>query len=599
VERIVIRADGNPLFLEEMTRALLETDSDGASAMNKAALSSDVPFTLRTFVQARLDRLPKAKPIAQAAAVLGREFSLPLLQAVLEHSEDVSDELMRLVEREVLAPGPDRAAAVYRFKHALIQEAVYQTMLGNDRQRLHSRTADILVEHFAGRPESVPGILAHHLAMALRYADAASCLVQASSTTAARAAYLESIGHARAGLALVDKLQDAQQQRQLKRQLLTQLAIALAATSGYAAPEVETTYQEAAALCEENDDPAAVFPIVRGLGTFYFVRCNLLNADAVSLQCIELAKQAQRPDFLIEATSFRGYTSLYLGRIAEGREALEECVRLYRQHSGERFQYPSAQDAGTAAWSLLGIAAWLQGDTRRSDEAVAEALAHADKLGRTFDKAYAHVWIAMLRNMQRRFEEAAQHALACVEICSRDGFNTWLVAATMHSCISNCCRSAAPEAISTLQQALGAFIQAGAEANAPFFLWGIAHGHRYTGDLDNARSSLAEAKQRARATSELYLQSELLILEAEFDADPGRARVLLHEALRIAESQGAVVLALRAALGLLDPRFGERAASPLLHSARQALEGRAAYPQEHDWAVQALDEAKSMMSAAA
>jgi len=205
----------------------------------------------------------------------------------------------------------------------------------------------------------------------------------------------------------------------------------------------------------------------------------------------------------------------------------------------------------------------------------------------------------MLRNMQRRFEEAAQHALACVEICSRDGFNTWLVAATMHNCISNCCRSAAPEAISTLQQALGAFIQAGAEANAPFFLWGIAHGHRYTGDLDNARSSLAEAKQRARATSELYLQSELLILEAEFDADPGRARVLLHEALLIAESQGAVVLALRAAIGLLDPRFGERTASPLLHSARQALEGRGAYPQEHDWAVQALDEAKSMMTAAA
>ena len=246
---------------------------------------------------------------------------------------------------------------------------------------------------------------------------------------------------------------------------------------------------------------------------------------------------------------------------------------------------------------MLGIAAWLQGDTQASDAAVSDALAHAQSLvpPRPFDEAYVHVWIAMLRNMQRRFDEAHRHAAACVEICLRHGFNTWLVAATMHDCISTASRAASEESVTGLRQALGAFIQAGAEANAPFFLWGVARGLRMIGRADEANEAIAEAKQRADATGEAYLQSELLMLQAEGDDDAVRARAVLSAAIEMAENQGALLLALRAALQLLERIAPGQERSPALRSAVSALEGAAPCPSARDWVKAALGEAKEAL----
>jgi class 3 adenylate cyclase/tetratricopeptide (TPR) repeat protein len=593
VDRIVRRAEGNPLFLEEMTRSVVEARNDRNEALIDSVATTDVPITLQALLQARLDRWAAVKPIVQAASVIGREFSLAMLEHVLEDRQNVPNAIARLIDHGLVAPIANKSSGYFRFSHALIQDAVYQTMLRSDRQRLHSSAADTLAQLFPGQPEAGSDILAHHLALAHRYLEAVKKFVDASSNTSARAAYLESIGHCRSGLKLIGHIEPDAVRRQLHRLLLTQLGVALAATVGYAAPEVEQTYEQARALCDGDDDPEVLFPIVRGLGTFYFVRCDLTNADRIARQCLEIAKRTQRPDHLIEATSFHGYTSLYLGRVAESRAVLEECVSLYHQHQGARFRYPSAQDAGTAAWSLLGITAWLQGDSKRAEQCVNQVLLHADQLGRSFDQAYAHVWIAMLRNMQRRFDEAEQHAAKCTEISSRDGFNTWLAAATMHGCISTSSRTSSPESIGVLRHVLGAFMLAGAEANAPFFLWGIARGEILANQIEEARKAVDEAKTRANGTGEMYLQSELLMLEAELDPDPDRGQMLLRQAMALAEDQGAVVLALHAALKLLKhgPDPSER-----LQLAGLALEGKSEYPEHSDWIPAALLEAKSVLS---
>lgn len=601
VDWIVQRSEGVPLFLEELTRSAVESARRGDAAALSVAVESSgeggVPATLQTVVQSRLGRWPDLKPTVQAASVLGREFPLRLLEQLLSDSgTKVRIAVERLVEHGLIAATDAMLSQPLRFKHALIHEAVYQTMLRSDRQRLHSRTAEILQQHYVGAPESAPDVLAHHLVVAQRFDEAVRCLTAASAETVARAAYVESIGHSRAALTLIDKLDKASSRTGLQRQLLTQLGVALSATRGYATSEVEQTYQQARLLCEVDADPVALFPIVRGLATFYFVRCDLRSADQLASQCIKLAGQAQRDDLMIEALSFRGYASVYLGRLNEGRVALDNCIALYRSRRGEMFTYPSPQDAGTAAWSLLGIAAWLQGDTQASDTAVADALGHAERLARPFDQAYVHVWIAMLRNMQRRFDEAQMHATACIEICTRHGFNSWLVAATMHSCISRASLSASEESIAVLRQALGAFIQAGAQANAPFFLWGVARGLRMTGQADEAREAIAEAKQRADATGEAYLKSELLMLEAEGESDAARAQALLTEAMEMAESQGAVLLALRAALHLLKRVAPEQEHSYALRSASQALEGTAPYPVAQNWVQVALGEARRALA---
>lgn len=594
VEGIVQRAEGNPLFLEELARAVIEQPTGGAvSERAPAERALDVPSTLQTVIEARLDRRPSLRPIVQAASVLGREFPMRLLRALLvERSAELPDAVARLIDLGLLTVSDAGTRELLRFKHALIHDSVYQTLLRSERQQLHSRTAELLVQHFDGQPESSPAVLGHHLAAARRFDEAARALIVASSETARRAAYLESVGHCRSGLALIEGIADARVRNELKLELLTNLGVALAATSGYAASEVADAYQQARELAKLGATPDRLFPIVRGLGTFYFVRCDLASAAEISSSCLTLAQESQRPEFLIEALSFQGYVCVYRGQLADGRAALEDCIEQYRAHRGESLRYPSPQDAGTAAWSLLGIAAWLMGDTAATEAAVAGALAHVERLSRPFDTAYAHVWIAMLRNMQRRFDEALHHATRCIEICQRHGFNTWLVASTMHACIAQASRAAAPDSIATLRQMLGLFIQAGAEANAPFFLWGVAQGLRLTGDVLAARAALDEAMRRADATGESYLKSELLILAAALSSDEASACAQLSEALTLAELQGAVPLSLRAALELLRRR-GWSSDDPARDlEALEALNGTTPYPAQPDWAMTALRRAR-------
>jgi class 3 adenylate cyclase/tetratricopeptide (TPR) repeat protein len=598
VDRIVQRAEGNPLFLEELARAVVDQPAgEVGSGHPSAGTVPNVPASLQKVIEARLDRRPSLRPIVQAASVLGREFPMRLLRELLvERRAELPEAVARLVDLGLLTV-PDRSMREHlRFKHALIHESVYQTMLRSERQQLHSRTAELLVQHFDGLPESAPDVLAHHLAAAHRFEEAVRALVAASGETARRAAYLESVGYCRSGLALIAEVSDPRVHSELKLELLTHLGVALAATSGYATPEVEDAYRQARELCELGTTPEVLFPIVRGLGTFYFVRCNLASAAELSASCIKLAHEAHRTDFLIEALSFRGYTCVYQGQLAEGRAVLEECIDLYRTHGGYDLHYPSPQDAGTAAWSLLGIAAWLTGDTAGAEAAVSGALAHVERLGRPFDTAYAHVWIAMLRNMQRRFEEAQHHATICIEISHRHGFNTWLVAATMHACIAQASRIPSPESIATLRHMLGLFIQAGAEANAPFFLWGVAQGLRLIGDRSAAIEALDEALRRADATGESYLKSELLILAGGFASDDGSACAHFNEALTLAELQGAVPLSLRAALELLR-RQGRSSDDPARdREALKALDGITPYPTQPDWALTALRAAKAALA---
>ena len=589
IETIVRRAEGNPLFLEELTGAVVDQPFSDAGREGRSAAPAVVPTSLQMVIATRLDRRPHLKPIVQAASVLGREFPMPLLAELLaERRSELPEAVARLVDLGLLTAPDGTKMEHVRFKHALIHESVYQTILRSEKQRLHSRAAEVLVQHFDGTPESAPDVLAHHLAAAHRFEEAIRSLITAGGNAGRRAAYLESVGHCRAGLALIDEVNDPRPRSELKLELLTQLGVALSATSGYAAPEVEETYEQARALCEAGTEAGVLFPIVRGLGTFYFVRCRLGTAAEVSASCLRLAQESQRIDFRIEALSFRGYTCVFRGQFAEGRASLEECLDLYRIHGGHRLRYPSPQDAGIAAWSLVPIAAWVLGDAAGAQAAVDEALSHCARLGRPFDTAYVHVWIAMLRNMQRRFDEAERHSTICIEISQRHGFNTWLVAATMHACMARASRAASPESIAMLRQTLDMFIQAGAEANASFFLWGVAQGLRLTGETKLAAETVAEALNRADVTGESYFRSELLILAAHLEADTDAACAHLRRALDLAEQQGAVVLALRAALELLR-RQGRSSGDPERdRRARCALDGATPYPDESNWALAAL-----------
>lgn len=582
VDEIIRFGGGVPLYIEELTRSALESAAVGQGSSQPPTPA--IPQTLQAIIQARVDRLGSLKLVVQTAAIIGREFQLRQLDELLPiRPADLHQALARLIDQGLLAASADARAGYLRFRHALIHDAVYNTTLRSERQRLHLKHARALVSSVDGGLEAAPDVVAHHLAAAQQFDEAVRYLLQAATGTAARAAYAESAGHCHSGIALLDNV-DAKSRQTLELRLRTQLALALAATAGYAAPEVREAYDAAHKLwrvdadAPVDGDPQVRFPIVRGLASFFQVRCELLTTDELCSQGVRLAEQAGRDDFLIDVLAVQGYNSIYRGQLAVGRDALERCIAMYEQSDGRKFSYFSPQDPANAAWSELAIVAWLQGDVAVAEGSITRALTHADELGRPFDQAYAKCHAAALRNLQRRFPEAVQHASSCVDISEKHGFKVWWACGLLQKGVAASSLSDTPEPTAVLDATLKAFRAGGGELNTSYFLWGLARGQARIGEFARARATVSEALQQAESTGETWCTAELLLLAADLEENAETARAYRGRALSVAEAAGARTVALRALLAL----------EPGPSTIRDALDGKTPYPSEGDWVLAAL-----------
>lgn len=543
VDDIVARADGIPLYLEELALAarsgfgaLGGAETDGAAER--------LPTSLQSLIQSKLDRMPDLKPALQAAAVMGREFHWPLLRRVIDDDTFADTAVARLVDLGLLVPTESASSARLRFKHALIHDAVYETLLRSDRQRLHSRVADLLGTGL-DEPESSPELLAHHLTEAARFGDAVSSLLQASQRMAQRAAYQESMGHARAGLSLVDQVPDLPTRRNLRLLLQAQLGVPLTALMGYAAPEVEQTYAAASDLCDEQTPIAILFPVLRGLAAYYLVRGQIDRSDRLAQQCLAIAHRMRDPALTIDALSFLAYPTLYLGRVREAHDFARQGAQLYEQHGGHKLSYAVPQDPGTAALSIMTTTAWFLGDFAGADQAAQRLVQHLARLNRPFDTAFGEVWLAGSYQLHRRHTLALEHAQLGFATSQQHGLGTWLPAAWMQILIAQAAMGSA-EATTQLAQAHQQFMAAGAELSATFYAWAIARGKMAAGQNAEARSAVQDGLARAESGRETYLHAELLVLRGQLNDDDSGARADFHAARQVADRQGAPALALRA-----------------------------------------------------
>lgn len=576
LQTIVQRGEGNALFLEELARAAVE----GGDAQH-------LPGTLQTLVQSRIDRHPALRGVVQAAAVLGREFRYALLARLAADAGPLDSAVGQLVDEGLLVPSGAAVVGMLRFKHALIHDAVYRTLLRGERQRLHARAAELLEGDFAGSADASADQRAHHLAQAARPVEAIGALLEASRDTVARAAYQESIGHLHRGIALLDEIDDTARRRALELRLKAQLGVPLTALMGYAVPEVERTYQQAANLVDESTPAPELFPILRGLCTYYFVRGQMARADELARQCLQLAERSAQADMRIDALSFAAYPAWYLGRIAEARQHAEAALALYATERGQRFTYAVPQDPATAAWAALTSIAWLAGDLPRADQAATALLAHAGALGRPFDIAYADVFLSASYQLHRRYPAALQHGQAGLALAQRHGLGTWVPVAAMQLCIAGGALAPAPEAVAQLQHVHQAFMAAGAEASETFYAWGLAQAQATTGDTTAARQTVEAALLRVQPGREAYMRPELLILRARLEADAGRATADLQAAQADAQEQGAWTVALRAAcqLALLGD---DAAARERAQAALKVIDGGDTGGIAADWVAQQL-----------
>jgi class 3 adenylate cyclase/tetratricopeptide (TPR) repeat protein len=365
IQQLVDKTDGVPLYVEEMTKALLESgylkETDGHYELIGSFSTFAIPATLQDALMARLDRLVTAKGVAQMGATIGRQFAYDLLQAISQlDATTLQRELHRLVEAEIVYQRGLLPQAIYVFKHALIQDAAYASLLKSTRQHYHQRIAQVLEAQFPETAETQPELLAQHYTAAGLTSQAVGYWHKAGQSAVQRSAHIEATTHLRQGLELLQTLPETRERVQREVEMHITLGASLIATKGYPAPEVGALYTAARQLCEPLDDPYQLFPILRGLWHYYCGRAEYQTAHALGAQLLDLAQHAQDAVMLLAAHRAVGTTLLYLGATAEAHPHFTQGLALYdpQQHDNAVLLY--GEDAGVichsyAAWTLWSL----------------------------------------------------------------------------------------------------------------------------------------------------------------------------------------------------------------------------------------------------
>jgi class 3 adenylate cyclase/tetratricopeptide (TPR) repeat protein len=361
LQQIIAKTDGVPLFVEELTKAIVESghlkDVHGHYELTGSFSTFAIPATLQDSLMARLDQLMTAKVIAQLGATIGRQFAYDLLQAVSQlDAITLQRELGKLIEAELLYQRGVSPQATYTFKHALIQDAAYESLLKSTRQQYHQRIAQVLETQFPETTETQPELLAHHYTEAGLIAQAVAYWYQAGQSTAQRSAHAEAIAHLRQGLVLLQTLPETPERLQREVDMHITLGASLIATQGFGASEVGQTYTRARQLCQYVEEPQQLFSVLRGLWNYYVIRAELQTAHELGEQLLILAQQSQDSAMRAAAHRALGVTLFHLGAVAAAHRHFAQGIAIYdhQQHHASVFLYGCAVKRYEGMWLSPG-----------------------------------------------------------------------------------------------------------------------------------------------------------------------------------------------------------------------------------------------------
>jgi class 3 adenylate cyclase/predicted ATPase len=549
LDALVARADGVPLFVEELTKAVMEP---GAAHGVKA-----IPASLADSLMARLDRLSAAKEVAQRAAVLGREFGYPLLAAMVGMDEAaLRHGLARLVDAEILFAHGKPPAATYTFKHALIQETAYQSLLKRTRQQLHARVAQVLEERFPERVASEPEVVARHYDQAGLAAAATAHYQRAGERATQRSANEEAIGHLRRALALVGTLPETRERHQRELELRVALGPVLMATRGWSAPEVESTYARALELCRRVDDTPRLFLTLRGLWEFYEARGELEKAEALSLQLFGLVERSDDTGLLLVAHDVIADTAFWTGDLLRASEHCDRGVALHDQslHRSLAFSY-GGYDPAVACLCFASLVLWMRGYPAQALEKNRSALALARQLAQPFSQAFALYFAATLHYLRREATAARHAARSAITLCEEGGFPFYLALCTALHGWAIAELGEGDDGIRQIRSGLADYLRTGGDLERPLCLILLADAsHRLSHAEESAEAvtqALAAALKMGHHTyeSELYRLRGELFRAQNLSADSD-AKASFLRAIEAARRQTARSWELRAATSL-------------------------------------------------
>ncbi len=564
---IVTKADGIPLFIEEVTKTVIETarrDEDGdRDQLPRFSLVQDIPQTLQGLLLARLDRLGAVVEVAQIGATLGREFTYDLIAAVVRwRDSELEDALHQLVESGLLFCSGRPPESSYRFKHALIQAAAYGLLLVQKRQQLHARIAQVIDDEFPTLAATEPELLARHYAEARLYEEAVTYYYRAGQQALQRSAHLETVNQISRGLALLKSLPATPATAGQEVDLQMTLGPALTATKGYAAPEVEQTYARALALCDQVGETPQLFPVLRGLWIFNVLRGRLQAAHELGGQCLALAHRLHDVDRLPEAHRVLGTTLFYLGEFRAALAHFEQGIEQYDPHRHRTHAFLYGQDPGVtcrtyAAWTL-----WFLGYSDKALDMMNSALSLARELSHPFTLADALVFAAGLHEYRREGSLAQECSEEAIALSAPEDFTFMIAMGTIRLGSGLAQQGQIQKGIALIQQGNQAFQDTGAVLPPNLVAQGEAHGR--SDQLQDRLDTLERALDVSQQTGECYYDAELHRLKGEFllqfeqtmpAAQGSRSKVVEAEscfrrALDIARRQQAKSCELRATVSL-------------------------------------------------
>ena len=560
VEQIVTKTDGIPLFVEELTKTALESAclQDDESSDPLAGLSQplSLPTTLQDALMARLDRLPSAREIAQVAAVLGREFAYDMLRAIVPmDGAALQHGLAQLVQVELLHQRGHPPRAHYLFKHALVQEAAYASLLRRRRREVHQAIAQVLERQFPETVETQPELVAHHYTAAGRMQEAMGYWQQAGQSALARSAYTEAAHHLRTGLAVLGTLPEAPERMQHELAMQTNLGSALIATQGHAHEEIARIYSRARELCEQVGQMPQLFPVLWGLWRGYTGRAQHQQARELGEQFLSLAQRTHQPIFLTVPHAALGFSLLCLGNLVGARHHLERAMACYDRHQHTSLTVTYGQNPGVGGHTHAAWVQWLLGYPDQAWQHLHTAACLAQELVYPYTQALTFAFTAYLYMLCREPHLAHQQAEAAITLGRKWRFPMFLEMAQVIQGWTCIAQGRAEEGVNCIRQGLASIRAIGIEALQPMNLGMLAEALGAAGRPEEGREVLVQALEVMERTGERFYEAELHRLQGELllqcpGADIQQAEAHFHQAMGIARQQQAKSLELRAATSL-------------------------------------------------
>jgi predicted ATPase len=562
VDEIVERTDGVPLFVEELTKAVVEAGADRGYASMAAVPSSSlaVPATLHASLLGRLDRLgPAGKNVAQVGATIGRDFSYELLAAAAPLAEpELEEALRRLVEAGLVFQRGAPPAAEYLFKHALVQDTAYSTLLRGPRQALHRRIAEVLEQRFADFVETRPEILAHHYGEAAMADKAIGYWHLAGKSSVAKSAVREAIAQLRRGLGLLDGLPETRERKQLELDIHVTLVSALRAGKGFADPEVVAALERANRLVTETASVGCPphFSVLFGLWSYHQNAGPLAAALDHATNFLSFAQSQTSSGPLLMGHRTLAMSLMYSGDYRAVLEHAKTAASLYRpdEHRDSAFHY--GVDIGVSALSALSWALWHRGYPDQSARASDRALALSRELGHAHTLSQAF-WFAGMAAVFAR-DVATVHACSndCVALATERGFAQWAVYGWVLQGWADAQSGEARTGIALIRDGMAATTEAtGSRVATPFYLVLLAEALALAGKIEEGLAALDDALAQAAVSGVRGWDAEIHRLRGDLSGrlphpDPAKAEDSFHIALAIAREQGTRGHELRAATSL-------------------------------------------------